>query len=287
MSSFNWGCGWLYCKGKEILFDDRFLDVAVKLQTMFGGNLKKEGSCFAYSVSSLPDFQFVDLEFIKGVFEAGGVWGNRTVFVPSVSGFDKEMNEVLELFSPLKTDEGYFLSGDGAVLFLHAIYDESEGEYSEFHMERFLSFLYGKSWSREFVEVFVEEGGKLPFKKRVSDSGWDLELVELIKKDGSVYFFDTKVKIKPPPGFYLDLVPRSSIYKSGFVLANSVGIIDMTYRGTIKVPLVKVDLSKDDPQLPWRAVQLIPRKYYPLEFKKVESLDKTIRGEGGFGSTGK
>jgi len=113
-----------------------------------------------------------------------------------------------------------------------------------------------------------------------------LHLIKLLKVEGNVYFFDTGVRVSPPPGFYFDLVPRSSIFKSGFMLANSVGIIDMTYRGTIKVPLVKVNETKEIPKLPWRAVQLIPRRFFPLEAKEVPSLDKTLRGEGGFGSTG-
>ncbi|SNR86213.1 dUTP diphosphatase [Desulfurobacterium atlanticum] len=287
MNGFNWAAGWVYGKGLNIVFDERFLDVAVKIHSILGGNLKREGEEFIYSLYSFPEGFSVDIEFVKGIFEASGVWGNKTVFIPSVPRFSKKIAEILSPFSPYEAGEGFFLKGDGAVLFLHAIYDESKGERSEYHFEKFLSFLYGGDWKRKFIEVSVEEGGIPPFKKRISDSGWDLYLVEVVKQSGDVYLFDTKVKVKPPAGYYLDLVPRSSIYKSGFILANSVGIIDMTYRGTIKVPLVRIDHSKEFPELPWRAVQLIPRRFYPLEVKKVSSLDETLRGERGFGSTGK
>jgi len=287
VSGFNWAAGWVYGKGLNILFDDRFLDVAVKIHTILGGNLRRGRDGFVFSLPSYPEVSTVDIEFIKGVFEAAGVWGNKMVFIPSVARFTKEMREVLSPFSPFETKDGFFLKGDGATLFLHAVYDESEGERAEYHFEKFLSFLYGGVWRRKFIEIAVEEGGISPFKKRFSDSGWDLHLVEIVKQSGDVYLFDTKVKVKPPPGYYLDLVPRSSIYKSGFILANSVGIIDMTYRGTIKVPLIRIDCSKEFPKLPWRAVQLIPRRFYPLEMKEVSSLDETLRGEGGFGSTGK
>ncbi|WP_457570219.1 dUTP diphosphatase [Desulfurobacterium sp.] len=287
MSKLSWGAGWVYVRGTRIAFDDRFLDVAVKLHDIFGGRIERDKNHFVLSLPAFPSVDKVDIEFVKGAFEAGGVWGNKSVFIPLISSFESEMEEVLSPFFPIKTKEGFFLNGDGATLFLHAIYDESSGERSNYHFEKFLSFLFGAPWQRSYVEVAVEEGGIPPFKKRVSDSGWDLHLVELIKKEGNVYFFDTKVKVKPPAGYYLDLVPRSSIFKSGFMLANSVGIIDMTYRGTIKVPLVKVNPEAPEPELPWRVVQLIPRRYYPLEVRQVASLDETLRGEGGFGSTGR
>ena len=189
-------------------------------------------------------------------------------------------------FEPIKTEDGFFVTGEPANLLLHLFYDEETEERSEFFFEKFLKYLTGEDWERKVFKFSLEEGALPPFKKRISDSGFDLHLIKLLEVKGNVYFFDTGVRVSPPPGFYFDLVPRSSIYKSGFILANSVGIIDMTYRGTIKVPLVRVDESKELPPLPWRAVQLIPRRFYPLEPQRVESLDKTLRGEGGFGSTG-
>jgi len=281
----NWACGWVYTKGLRIEFEEKFLDVAVKLHSFLGGKLEKEGSSFIFSLSSYPEVKEVDLSFIRGVFEAGGTWGSKTLFIPLIKKFSKEMEELLSPFSPLKTEFGFFVT-DGAELLIHALYDEETEERSEFFFEKFLSMLVGEAWERKAFKFSLEEGAFPPFKKRISDSGWDLHLIKLLKKEGNLYFFDTGVRVSPPPGFYFDLVPRSSIYKSGFILANSVGIIDMTYRGTIKVPLIKVDPEKPDPELPWRAVQLIPRRFFPLEAKRAPSLDQTLRGEGGFGSTG-
>ena len=282
----NWAAGWVYSKGLILEFDDRFLDVAVKIYSYSKGKLEKRGNRFFLSLSSYPEVKEIDLSFVRGVFESSGSWGSKTVFVPFVEKFKQEMRELLSDFSPVFTEEGAFLTGESADLFIHSLYDEDTEERSEFFFERYLSMLTGEIWERKSFKVSLEEGAIAPFKKRISDSGWDLHLVKLIKKEGNLYFFDTGVRVAPPPGFYFDLVPRSSIYKSGFVLANSVGIIDMTYRGTIKVPLIKVDSSKPDPELPWRAVQLIPRRFFPLEVELSTSLDRTIRGEGGFGSTG-
>jgi len=228
----------------------------------------------------------VDLDFIRGVFEAKGIWGKGALFIPFVNSFEGEMEELLKPFSPVKSQEGFFVTSQGANLLIHSLYDFETEERSELFFEKFLKEIAGESWERLSFDYSLEEGALPPYKKRISDSGFDLYLIKLLKREGNLYFFDTGVRVSPPPGFYFDLVPRSSIYKSGFILANYVGIIDMTYRGTIKVPLIKVDPEKPDPELPWRAVQLIPRRFYPLEAKEVLSLDQTLRGEGGFGSTG-
>ncbi|ADY72841.1 deoxyUTP pyrophosphatase [Desulfurobacterium thermolithotrophum DSM 11699] len=282
----NWAAGWIYARGLNIEFSDRFLDVAVKIYNYFGGKLERRENSFFLSLPFYPEVNSIDLSFIRGVFESSGSWGSKTVFIPFIEKFKKEMTSLLSNFSPTFTQEGIFITGENADLFVHSLYDEDTEDRSEFFFERYLSILTGEAWERKFFKVSLEEGALPPYKKRISDSGWDLHLIKLIKKEGNLYFFDTGVRVAPPPGFYFDLVPRSSIYKSGFILANSVGIIDMTYRGTIKVPLIKVDASKPDPELPWRAVQLIPRKFFPIEIELTTSLDKTIRGEGGFGSTG-
>jgi len=280
---FNWAAGWVYARGLEIEFTDDYLDVAVKLHNTFGGSLFQKNKSFVFKLEKFPEVKIPDIDFVRGVFEASGKWGTKTIFIPKVK---VEIREILAPFSPKEIDDGYFLTGDMANLFLHSIYDVDTESRSNFFFEKFLSYIYGQDWSRKFIEFSLEKDAIHPFKKRVSDTGWDIFLIKLIDKEEDFYFYDTGVRVKPPAGYYLDLVPRSSLSKNGFMLANSVGIIDMTYRGTIKVPLFKFDRSKPDPELPFRAVQLIPRRYYPLEMKEVENLNRTERGEGGFGSTG-
>jgi len=81
------------------------------------------------------------------------------------------------------------------------------------------------------------------------------------------------------------LMPRSSISKTPLRLCNSVGLIDAGYRGEIMAAVDNVKnvdhhLKKGD-----RIVQAVGFAGVPWSFKVVESLDKTARGEGGFGST--
>ena len=98
--------------------------------------------------------------------------------------------------------------------------------------------------------------------------------------------YDTGIKVQPAFGWYFDLVPRSSISKTGYMLANSIGVIDRTYVGPVLVPLRKVDPHAPDLELPARLVQIIPRPIVHIQWEEVEALDETARGAGGFGSTG-
>lgn len=89
------------------------------------------------------------------------------------------------------------------------------------------------------------------------------------------------------------LCPRSSIFKSGLVMANSQGVIDRTYRGTLKAPVWAIS---NQTFLSWyeqtslegtRLFQIVaPDMGFIREVKVVESLSITERGAGGFGSTG-
>ena len=125
-----------------------------------------------------------------------------------------------------------------------------------------------------------------PSKSRASDSGFDLVLLEAVRQLGDVTLYDTGVRVQPAYGWYFDLVPRSSISKTGYMLANSVGVIDRTYTGPVLVALRKVDPDAPNLDLPARLVQIIPRPVVHVRFVEVDALDETARGAGGFGSTG-
>jgi len=126
-----------------------------------------------------------------------------------------------------------------------------------------------------------------PSKAHAEDSGFDLTLVQKIKEENGVAFYDTGIAVQPPPGYYFEVFGRSSISKSGWMLANNVGIIDSSYRGSIRVALVKVVATAPDITLPCKLVQMIPRQFVHLEPVEVDELTDTIRGEGGFGSSGR
>lgn len=137
-----------------------------------------------------------------------------------------------------------------------------------------------------FKYTLTCELGIPPHRARPSDSGFDLSLIGVRKTIGQVTLYGTGVSVQPPSGYYFDLVPRSSMIKSGYMLANSVGIIDQAYTGEIMVPLIKMDPDAPDLELPSKLVQLIPRRwfgFYPVN----ADLAETSRADGGFGSTNK
>lgn len=83
------------------------------------------------------------------------------------------------------------------------------------------------------------------------------------------------------------LMPRSSIYKSGLVMANSTGVIDKSYRGELKAPvwsMTEASTTKKGERL----FQIVaPDMGWIRHVRLVDSLPETERGAGGFGSTGK
>lgn len=88
-----------------------------------------------------------------------------------------------------------------------------------------------------------------------------------------------------PSGY--ELFPRSSIGKTPLRLANSIGLIDPGYRGEI---MVMVDNISDEPfvvEKGTRLFQLVAPNRKPIEYKIVNELSETSRGQGGHGSTGK
>ena len=83
------------------------------------------------------------------------------------------------------------------------------------------------------------------------------------------------------------LLPRSSIYKTGCIMANSVGVIDSSYRGVLKAPVVRVVDDATGFVKGERYFQIVaPNMGKILVVRRVASLPETARGEGGFGSTG-
>ena len=83
------------------------------------------------------------------------------------------------------------------------------------------------------------------------------------------------------------LMPRSSIYKTGLMMANSTGVIDKSYRGELKAPVWSMTgnstVQKGD-----RLFQIVaPDMGWIRHVHLVDSLPDTDRGAGGFGSTGK
>jgi dUTP pyrophosphatase len=130
----------------------------------------------------------------------------------------------------------------------------------------------------------------LPQAANPGDAGLDLVVVERIKDNLDQHWFDTGVAVEIPEGYVGLIFPRSSISNKKLVLANSVGVIDSGYRGTIQVRFNKIH-DRDDWNSGYRVgdkvAQLIIVPYPQINPVQVESLSDTRRGDSGFGSTGR
>lgn len=117
-----------------------------------------------------------------------------------------------------------------------------------------------------------------------ADSGFDLPCIQEYECTGTTkYNLGVRLalyKENVPSAFYL--YPRSSISNTPLRLANSVGIIDRGYRG----PMIACFDGTYTVKKFQRLVQVCTPTLEPMRVQLVDSLDYTVRGEGGFGSTG-
>ena len=97
----------------------------------------------------------------------------------------------------------------------------------------------------------------------------------------------TGLSIALPDGTEAQIRPRSGLAaKYGISVLNSPGTIDADYRGEIKVILVNLSNEPFTINPGERIAQMVVARYERVEWEAVETLDKTERGAGGFGSTG-
>lgn len=127
----------------------------------------------------------------------------------------------------------------------------------------------------------------IPTKAHADDAGFDL-VATSVEYKGNQLIIGTGLAVSFPKGHMLCLYPRSSIYKTGLQLANSVGVVDCLYRGEVKVifNIIDSDQSKHY-KIGDRCCQAVLIELPRTEIVEVSELDETERGSGGFGSTGK
>lgn len=143
----------------------------------------------------------------------------------------------------------------------------------------YLKEAYTKRANREGdsgVDLYFPDDGIIPamYNNKVMTSKIDFEI-------------KCQMKLRDKPIAYI-LVPRSSISKTGLRMANSIGIIDSTYRGNIMAAVDNFGHAYHVKQGE-RLFQIISPNLAPLKVVVLgddEELEDTERGSGGFGSTG-
>ena len=98
----------------------------------------------------------------------------------------------------------------------------------------------------------------------------------------------TGLYIALPKGYEAQVRPRSGLAaKHGITVLNSPGTIDADYRGEIRVILVNLSQQPFEIVPGERIAQMVIARHEQVQWEEVEQLDDTLRGAGGFGSTGK
>ncbi|WP_394298833.1 dUTP diphosphatase [Allosalinactinospora lopnorensis] len=129
----------------------------------------------------------------------------------------------------------------------------------------------------------------LPEYAHPGDAGADLVTAEdIVLEPGGRATVGTGVAIALPEGYAAFVHPRSGLAaRCGLTLVNAPGTIDAGYRGEIRVTLINTDsrtpvkLARGD-----RIAQLVIQRVERAVFREVDALPESMRGTGGFGSTG-
>lgn len=147
------------------------------------------------------------------------------------------------------------------------------------------------SWYNLHVDIKkLHPDAVIPSYSKDGDAGLDFTAIADGKiesdKNGIIVTYRTGIALAIPKGYVGLVFPRSSIYKKGLSLTNSVGVVDSGYRGEI---LFKFRVNSHYGSMykkGERIGQLIILPYPKVEFNECDELDTTDRGDGGFGHTG-
>ena len=129
-----------------------------------------------------------------------------------------------------------------------------------------------------------------PTRAHGSDAGLDLHASEAVSLGpGERVSVGTGVAVAIPDGRAGLILPRSGLAaRHGITIVNAPGLIDAGYRGELRVLLLNTDgAATFDVEPGDRIAQLVIVRHESTELEEVPSLDETVRGAGGFGSTGR
>ena len=132
---------------------------------------------------------------------------------------------------------------------------------------------------------------KLPTYKTSGSSGMDLMAYvknKITIYPGKIETIPTGISVAIPKNYEIQIRPRSGLAaKKGISVLNTPGTIDSDYRGEIKIILINLSRKSFVIKSGDRIAQMILTPVAKGKFKEVKKLPITIRGKGGFGSTGK
>ena len=132
---------------------------------------------------------------------------------------------------------------------------------------------------------------KLPSYKTIGSSGMDLmaltdKPITILPKKS--YLVPTGISVAIPKNYEIQIRPRSGLAaKNNISVLNTPGTIDSDYRGEIKIILFNHGSDEFLINNGDRIAQIVLMPIHKIDFEEVDNLPDTVRGEGGFGSTGR
>jgi len=141
------------------------------------------------------------------------------------------------------------------------------------------------------VKIKMMEGCKdlLPAKAHADDAAFDIKSrVDMELEPGIPHLVPTGIFMEFPPGYEAQIRPRSGLAaKHAITIPNSPGTIDAGYRGEVKVIMLNAGKKSFSIIRGDRIAQMLINKLPEVIIEEVTNLSDSLRGEGGFGSTGK
>lgn len=137
------------------------------------------------------------------------------------------------------------------------------------------------------------EGLDLPAHETDYSAGLDLRAAveaddPVVLSPGRRALLPTGLQIALPEGYEAQIRPRSGLaYRHGVTVLNSPGTIDADYRGEVKVLLINHGEEPFSVERGTRIAQMVVARHARVEWKERNALEETVRGSGGFGSTGR
>lgn len=164
-------------------------------------------------------------------------------------------------------------------------FDSSEWENSIIYRPVTQQEQQGASLTVRFKKLHKK--AKAPYQATRGSAGFDLTATSVQKNVNHYYTkYGTGLAVEIPEGHVGLVFPRSSIYKTGYLLSNGVGVIDSDFRGEISA-VFGGGIDDKQYKVGDRICQLVIMPIPAVKFVEAEELTETQRGAGGYGSTGK
>lgn len=157
-----------------------------------------------------------------------------------------------------------------AIDFLHSIYKNSDARYRDDKKYNiYLSWLSHIIFIPSCKFIKIDNIAVSPFKNKISDVGYNITIVKLYKKLGhNTFIYDTCIQLFPDFGYYISIIPKNSLIKSGHILTNSTGVVFPSSKGSLKITLTKVDKYFPNIKLPFTCCKIILNKHIYYEISE-------------------